>query len=161
MDTRELRNCLGKFATGVTVVTWFGDEGERNGVTVNAFTSVSLDPPLILVSIDRKAKACQGLKGRQFVVNILSGDQEKVAWQFAGRQQPDLDIQWEDSNIGPKLAGALATFECSPWQEYDGGDHVLYVGKVEYFSSKDKEGLVFFKGGFSKTNDGNQLTKKS
>ncbi|WP_240377523.1 flavin reductase family protein [Bacillus piscicola] len=161
MDTRELRNCLGKFATGVTVVTWYGDDGERYGVTVNAFTSVSLDPPLVLVSIDCKARACSALKGRNFVVNVLSHNQEKEAWQFAGRSQPDLQLEWDDALQGPKIKNALAHFECEPWREYEGGDHTLYLGKVAKFSSTDKEGLVFFKGKFSRTNNMDEETMKN
>jgi flavin reductase (DIM6/NTAB) family NADH-FMN oxidoreductase RutF len=151
MDQRELRNCFGKFATGVTVVTWHTDEGERRGITVNSFTSVSLDPPLVLVSIDRKAKACQTLKNRSFVINILSEQQEDIAWQFDGRPQQDLNLQWEDNEIGPKIKGALAHIECLPWAEYDGGDHVLYLGEVKDFYYQDGEGLIFYQGKFLTT----------
>jgi flavin reductase (DIM6/NTAB) family NADH-FMN oxidoreductase RutF len=151
MDQRELRNCFGKFATGVTVVTWKTDQGDRSGITVNSYTSVSLDPPLVLVSIDRKAKACQALKKRPFVINILSDQQESIAWQFAGRPQQDLNIEWEDGEIGPKIKGALAHIECLPWTEYDGGDHVLYLGEVKDFYYRESEGLVFFQGKFLTT----------
>ncbi|TCP28998.1 flavin reductase (DIM6/NTAB) family NADH-FMN oxidoreductase RutF [Scopulibacillus darangshiensis] len=151
MDVRELRNCFGQFATGVTVVTFFGDDGQRCGITVNSFTSVSLDPPLVLVSIDRKTNAYHALKERAFVINILSKSQKSLAWQFAGRKQPGLTIDWENTSIGPKLKGALATIECEPWEEYDGGDHVLYVGKVQNFSYNQGEGLMFFQGKFLRT----------
>jgi flavin reductase (DIM6/NTAB) family NADH-FMN oxidoreductase RutF len=153
MNTRELRNCFGRFATGVTVVTWTGDDEQRYGITVNSFTSVSLDPPLVLISIDRKAKACKGLKGRSFVINVLSADQEALAWQFAGKQQPGLRIEWEDTPIGPKLKNALATIECTPWREYEGGDHILYLGIVQNFSYKVGDGLIFFQGQFFRTKD--------
>lgn len=87
MDTRELRNCFGCFATGVTVITWMNDDGQRRGITVNSFTSVSLDPPLVLISIDKKTKAFEELKNKSFVINILSADQAAYALQFAGRPQ--------------------------------------------------------------------------
>ncbi|PUB11683.1 flavin reductase family protein [Paenisporosarcina sp. OV554] len=150
MDLRELRNCFGQFATGVTVITWKDDQGERHGITVNSFTSVSLDPALVLVSIAKNAKACSGLKNRSFVINVLSESQESYAWQFAGRPDENLVVEWEESNGLPHLKNALATFECIPWAEYEGGDHILYVGKVEDFSYSDEEGLLFFRGKFIK-----------
>lgn len=149
MDTRELRNCFGKFATGVTVVTWKDLDGNRSGITVNSFTSVSLDPALVLISIDRKAKAFDGLKNKSFIVNILSAAQETIAWQFAGRPQEGLEIEWDDTTLGPKIKGALATIECVPWNEYDGGDHVLFVGEVKDFTYENESALTFFGGKFS------------
>lgn len=84
MDTREFRNCLGHFVTGVTVITFQTEKGPH-GITVNSFTSVSLAPPLILISIDRKNKSCTYLKNKSFTVNILKDDQEDVAMHFAGK----------------------------------------------------------------------------
>lgn len=150
MDVRELRNCFGHFATGVTVVTWKTDDSQFHGITVNSFTSVSLEPALVLVSIDKRAKACQALKNRSFVVNILSSQQEAVAWQFAGRPQENLTIEWEETEIGPKIAGALATIECTPWNTYEGGDHVLYIGEIQDFAYEDRDALMFYKGKFLK-----------
>ncbi len=150
MDVRELRNCFGHFATGVTVVTWKTDDSQFHGITVNSFTSVSLEPALVLVSIDKRAKACQALKNRSFVVNILSSQQEAVAWQFAGRPQENLTIEWEETEIGPKIAGALATIECTPWNTYEGGDHVLYIGEIHDFAYEDRDALMFYKGKFLK-----------
>jgi flavin reductase (DIM6/NTAB) family NADH-FMN oxidoreductase RutF len=151
MDTRNLRKCFGKFATGVTVVTWEGENQQKHGITVNSFTSVSLDPPLVLVSIDKKAKANERLKGTPFVINILSSGQQDIAWQFAGKEQHGLQIEWEDSEQGPKIKGSLATIECKPWKEYDGGDHILYVGEVQGYQCEDGNGLVFFQGKFLET----------
>ena len=149
MDIRELRNCFGRFATGVTIITWLDDDGGRHGVTVNSFTSVSLDPALVLISIDNHAKAHNALKNRSFVVNILSALQERHAWQFAGRQQEGLEIEWlDDTENGPRLKGAIATIECTPWAEHEAGDHMLFLGKVENFSYSDEESLLFFKGKF-------------
>ncbi|WP_017381896.1 flavin reductase family protein [Paenisporosarcina sp. TG-14] len=151
MDVRELRNCFGQFATGVTVVTWKDDLGEKHGITVNSFTSVSLEPALVLVSIAKNAKACSALKNRSFAINVLSEYQESYAWQFAGRPDENLVVEWqEDTNRVPRLKDALATFECTSWAEYEGGDHVLYLGKVEDFSYGDADGLLFFRGKFIK-----------
>lgn len=84
-------------------------------------------------------------------MNILASTQENIAWQFAGRPQDDLAINWEDTMIGPKIGGALATIECLPWKEYDGGDHVLFVGEVKEFSYKNESALMFFNGSFLNT----------
>ncbi|MFO7246734.1 MAG: flavin reductase family protein [Thermaerobacter sp.] len=143
MDSRELRNALGRFATGVTVVTCRGED-RPHGLTVNSFTSVSLDPPLVLVSIDRRANAVPYLTGRPFAVNILAAGQEDLAWHFAGRAQPDLEVAWVEGRLCPRLAHSLAYFECSPWRAYDGGDHVLFLGRVEEFAYGQGEPLVFY-----------------
>ncbi|MCP3740227.1 flavin reductase family protein [Rossellomorea sp. BNER] len=160
MDIRDLRNCLGKFATGVTVVTWNSENQQKQGITVNSFTSVSLDPPLVLVSIDKKAKANERMQGKPFVINILSSGQEAIAWQFAGKEQLGLQIDWEESNYGPKIQGSLATIECKPWEEYDGGDHVLYVGEVKNYHYEEGNALVFFQGKFLETNSIDNYVKK-
>lgn len=147
MDTRELRNCFGRFATGVTVVTCRTDTG-NHGITVNSFTSVSLDPPLVLVSIDNRARARTYLEGQPFTVNILTADQKDLALHFAGRPQENLTVPWEEGNLGPRLGGVLAWIECSPWQAYAGGDHVLYLGKVEDFWYGSEDALLFYCGRF-------------
>ena len=140
--TRELRDCLGHFATGVTVVTCEVD-GEKHGATVNSFTAVSLNPPLVLVSLDRRSKACQRLENRPFVVNVLKDDQSDVALHFAGIPAATL-VAWN----GTKLRDALAHIVCAPWRSYDGGDHVLYLGEVEEIEVHRGEPLVFYRGAF-------------
>ncbi|SOC40185.1 flavin reductase family protein [Ureibacillus acetophenoni] len=145
MDTKLLRQTFGKFPTGVTVVTWFDDEG-INGITVNSFTSVSLDPALALVSIDKRAKSLDQMKGRPFTINILSDSQEATAWQFAGRQQEDLQIEWDETGDSPSLVGSAATIYCKPWKEVDAGDHVLYIGEITNFNRTDKQALTFYEG---------------
>lgn len=150
MDLRDLRNCFGQFATGVTVVTWHDDQGNKNGITVNSFTSVSLDPALVLVSIDKNTKAIQALQNRSFVVNILSESQEQHAWQFAGRPQEDFEVEWaKDSAIGPIIKNTVATIQCSPWATYEAGDHLLFVGEVKDYSYKAAKALLFLRGKFS------------
>lgn len=150
IDSRLLRNSLGHFATGVTVVTYEID-GERLGLTLNAFTAVSLDPALILVSLDRRSNASKNLEGRPFVVNILSGGQLPLAMNFAGKPQQDCVIDWYHHAPAqpPRLAGCAGYFECAPWNSYDGGDHILYVGEVRDFAIvPDVEPLLFYGGKF-------------
>jgi flavin reductase (DIM6/NTAB) family NADH-FMN oxidoreductase RutF len=148
MDGRELRNCMGHFATGVTVVTC-DTEGGTHGLTANSFTSVSLDPPLVLVSVDKKTKALEFMKNNNFTVNILKEDQQDTAMHFAGRPLEEPPFEWEKGDLCNRLKSSLAYVECEPWAEYDGGDHVLYVGKVHQFKYNDGSPLAYFCGKFS------------
>ena len=126
-DPRALRRCFGRFQTGVTVVSYHvGDE--IRGATVNSFTSVSMDPPLVLVSLARSTQACAALEDVPFAINVLRSDQLDVAFQFAGRARPRLSVKWDTAasdDDPPTLADAVAVFRCRPWRRYDGGDHVL------------------------------------
>jgi flavin reductase (DIM6/NTAB) family NADH-FMN oxidoreductase RutF len=155
MDLREVRRCFGRFATGVTVVTFATPEGPH-GITVNSFTSVSLEPPLVLVSIDRKTKSHDQLANASFVVNILADDQEAIAWQFAGRPQEGLAMEWEETPQGPRIKGTIGHLECKPWRAYDGGDHTLYLGEVTHFAHRSGDGLGFFGGKFFTAIDPNK-----
>ncbi|MPY77759.1 MAG: flavin reductase [Actinophytocola sp.] len=150
MDTRSLRRCLGRFATGVTVVT-YRMATEARGATVNAFTSVSLDPPLVLVSLARSTRACSALDGREFAVNVLRADQRDVALRFAGRHDSSLRIDWDPAGPGevPTLADAIAVIRCLPWRRYDGGDHVLQLGEVVTVETRDGDPLIFGDGSFT------------
>ncbi|HZJ06507.1 MAG TPA: flavin reductase family protein [Nocardioidaceae bacterium] len=147
-DPLLLRRCLGHFATGVTVITCDGD-GESHGATVNAFSAVSLEPPLVMVSVDRKTRICKYLEDKPFTVNVLEKPQDQVALHFAGKPMSD-DPRWEqtDPDLAPQLSGSLATISCTPWRSYDGGDHVLYLGEVQKFASTGAEPLVFYLGAF-------------
>jgi flavin reductase (DIM6/NTAB) family NADH-FMN oxidoreductase RutF len=147
MDPRELRNAFGCFATGVTVVTCENDEGLAHGATVNAFTAVSLDPPLAQVTLGRTSKACQFLDGKPFAVNILAHDQLDVAWHFAGRPA-DQAPTWVEGPTAPLLAGAATTISCRPWRTYDGGDHLIVIGEVESVDITDRAPLLFHGGQF-------------
>ncbi|MGM8214681.1 flavin reductase family protein [Bacillaceae bacterium W0354] len=148
MDLKDLRNCFGHFATGVTVITCVND-GEKHGLTANSFTSVSLDPPLVLVSIDRNTKALEKLKDNRFIVNVLHHDQKDTAMHFAGRPLNDEPFEWELSEYGYKIKNCLAYIECEPWAEYPGGDHVLFLGEVKAFNYSEGEPLTFYRGKFS------------
>ncbi|MBF4501001.1 flavin reductase family protein [Savagea sp. SN6] len=149
MDVREFRNCMGRFATGVTVVTCKKEDG-YHGFTANSFTSVSLNPPLILVSVDKKTKAAEYLRNNSFAVNILQEDQHAVAMHFAGRPNEDQLFDWHESLHTVKLDRALAHIECTPWAEYDGGDHVLFLGEVQDFTYTTAPALTYYAGQFSK-----------
>lgn len=144
--SHHFRGSLGRFATGVAIVTFDGVT-KRHGITVNSFTSVSLEPPLVLVSIARKTRAHDELAGRPFSVNILGAEQEALARHFAG--QPGIEPQWVEGAVAPRLSRVLAFFECTPWAAYDGGDHTLYVGEVVDFGYRSGDALAFASGRFT------------
>ncbi|MER1959228.1 MAG: flavin reductase family protein [Solibacillus sp.] len=150
MDGNLLRKAFGKFPTGVTVVTWFDGDG-INGITVNSFTSVSLEPPLALVSIDKKANSYEQLQNKPFTINVLADDQEAIAWQFAGRPQEGLNILWNEEGDSPSIDGASGYFKCKQWQQYDAGDHVLFVGEITAFDHQSGNSLTFFEGKMGST----------
>ncbi|MGE3257131.1 MAG: flavin reductase family protein [Pseudonocardia sp.] len=147
LDARAFRTCLGQYATGVAVVTYEGEDGPR-GATINSFTSVSMDPPLVLVSFARPTTTARLLVDRPFVVNVLSSNQLDVALQFAGRPQPALQVPWSPSAEVPRLLGGVAWLQCRPWATYDGGDHQLFVGEVVHHDSRHGEPLLFHRGQF-------------
>ena len=144
-----LRGCLGRFATGVAVVTFIEPEGGRHGITVNSFTSVSIDPPLILVALQRTVRSHNLLRSRCFTVNVLGSEQRELALHFAGKPRPSLEPGWADGEHAPRLAGSLCYFECGPWAEYDGGDHTLFLGEVRRFDYRDGDALGFVNGQFT------------
>jgi flavin reductase (DIM6/NTAB) family NADH-FMN oxidoreductase RutF len=146
-DPVNLRHCFGQFATGVAVVTYAVD-GEPRGVTVNSFTSVSMDPPLVLVAVGRQAKAATGLESARFVVNVLALDQLDVAQHFAGRPQPGLAVPWDEDARTPRLRGCIARFECVPWEAISAGDHILFVGRVIEHERREAAALLFHGGQF-------------
>jgi flavin reductase (DIM6/NTAB) family NADH-FMN oxidoreductase RutF len=147
METRELRNAFGRFATGVTVVTCTNEEGDPHGATVNAFTAVSLEPALAQVTLGRTSKACQFLAGKPFAINVLAAHQLDVAWHFAGRPA-DQAPTWVDGPTAPLLEGAATTISCQPWRTYDGGDHLIVIGEVEQVEITDRDPLLFHGGQF-------------
>jgi flavin reductase (DIM6/NTAB) family NADH-FMN oxidoreductase RutF len=147
IDPRELRNTFGRFATGVTVVTCRAKDGTPHGATVNAFTAVSLEPPLAQVTLTRSSRAAQYLEDAPFTINILAQDQLDAAWHFAGRPLPR-PPEWQLDGDVPVLVGNAATLECLPWKMYDGGDHVIVVGEVRKLEITEREPLLFFGGKF-------------
>ena len=149
---RDFRDALGLFATGVAVITGMTGQGARLGATVSSFTSVSLDPPLVLFSIGRSARAFPAWEAiKTFAVNILAEEQSATSKRFARA----LTDKWEDvehrfgANGSPLLCGALACLECTCYAKYDGGDHVIFVGHVDAMTvraASDARPLVFFGG---------------
>jgi flavin reductase (DIM6/NTAB) family NADH-FMN oxidoreductase RutF len=132
-DARTFRNALGSFATGVTVVTSIGPDGEPLGFTANSFNSVSLDPPLVLFSLDRGAYSLKAFEAAGlFAINVLSEEQESLSSAFArGRANKWDGVRYEAWETGcPILLDALANFECKTTSMHDGGDHVIFVGRV-------------------------------
>jgi flavin reductase (DIM6/NTAB) family NADH-FMN oxidoreductase RutF len=148
IDPLAFRQALGQFAAGVAIITAKADT-QLVGLTVNSFNSVSLDPPLILFSITRASRSLNGLlHAPAFAVNILSRDQESLSNHFA-RSHADkwLEVAHTVGHYGaPLLSGVLAHFECTPYANYDGGDHVIMVGRVVRFALNDAgEPLVYFR----------------
>jgi len=149
-DSRAFRQALGLFPTGVAVVTACGDEGHPMGITVNSFTSVSLEPPLVLWCIDRKSDR-HGVFTRSpvFVINILGTAHEEMSSRLAKQGSHRLDgIALLDSAVGPPaLADALAVFECRRHAQHKAGDHTILIGEVERFGVRSAGApLVFFRG---------------
>jgi flavin reductase (DIM6/NTAB) family NADH-FMN oxidoreductase RutF len=154
-DNRQLRKAFGDFATGVTVVTVGGRE--PHGMTANSFTSVSLDPPLVLVCVDRQAAMHERLRDTgTFAVSILSCAQENVARHFANRLRPTGPAEFD--NVGwqpgpatgaPLIEGALAHLECRLWRTYAGGDHTIFTGElVDLRRYGDDDPMLFLQGRF-------------
>ena len=152
-DARDFRRTLGQFPTGVTIVTTRSAEDKPIGVTASSFNSVSVDPPLILWSIDKKSFSCPIFTEAEFfAVNVLSRDQMDLSNKFAGRGEDKFAGVEYDSGLGgaPLLPNSAAQFECRTWQVYEGGDHLIMVGEV--VSYRRDEGclpLVFSRGGYA------------
>ena len=150
LDSREFRNALGRFATGICVITANPEGYEPFGMTVNSFASVSLEPPLVLWSLQNNSECYPAFAAaRHFAVNVLANDQLALSNQYAKKASHTLNP--EHFRIGrsgtPVLRGALTSFECETWQRYDGGDHVSLVGKVlEVTSRPTGKPLLFFSG---------------
>jgi len=142
---RELRDALGSFATGVCIVTARAGNGRNIGLTCNSFTSVSLDPPLVLWSLSRRSGILVDfMEARHFVVNVLSANQESLSRRFASHLDRFSEVPCVDSACGaPLIAGACAHFECSAEHVWDGGDHVIFVGRVIHHSHSDAEPLLY------------------
>jgi flavin reductase (DIM6/NTAB) family NADH-FMN oxidoreductase RutF len=152
-DPRAFRNALSNFGTGVTVVTTTTENGDALGMTASSFNSVSLDPPLVLWSIDNGANGVEAFsQAKHFCVNVLAADQSDISNQFA-RSGDDkfAGVAFEEGLGGSrKIKGAIAQFECSTWEVYPGGDHKIIVGRVEKFSTDEGEALMFVQGGYAK-----------
>jgi flavin reductase (DIM6/NTAB) family NADH-FMN oxidoreductase RutF/DNA-binding MarR family transcriptional regulator len=147
-DQRGFRRALGQFATGVAVMTTrIGDK--LAGMTANSFTSVSLDPPLVLWSLELRAQSLPVFReASHFAVNVLAADQVALSTRFA-RPSPDkfAAAEWKPGRSGvPLLSGVAAQFECAKEKEHEGGDHIILVGRVEHYARFEREVLLFAHG---------------
>ena len=153
-DARDFRNALGCFPTGVCLVTALAPDGARVGMTANSFSSVSLDPPMVLWSLSRKASSAAVFRDAEyFAINVLAvGDEELSAHfaksgadkftRFAARFAPGV-------GGAPVLDGAAATFECHSRHRYYGGDHIIVIGVVERYAYREAAPLVFQGGRYA------------
>ncbi|HEY4941776.1 MAG TPA: flavin reductase family protein [Rhizomicrobium sp.] len=149
-DLRAFRNALGSFPTGVAVVTTSASAEHHLGITVNSFTSVSLDPPLVLWCMDKKSDRYHAFtKARSYTVSILGTEHREVSARLATQGNHSLDgIALLATKLGPPaLADALAIFECEAEAMHEAGDHAILIGRVVHFSRHDDGApLVFFRG---------------
>lgn len=151
LDVASLRKAFGRFATGVTVVTARQPDGTPRGFTANSFTSVSMDPPLLLVCIGKSAASLDTfLQAGTFAVNILAESQKDVSGLFASRRPDKFETcAWRPGPAGtPLVEGALAWFECSRHDAVDAGDHVILIGRITRFDHADGNPLGFYQGGY-------------
>jgi flavin reductase (DIM6/NTAB) family NADH-FMN oxidoreductase RutF len=151
IEQQLFRRVCGKYATGITVLTVFDVDAGAQGMTANSFTSVSLDPPMILVCIDRKASILSYfVAGTRFAINVLHEDQKELSTCFA-RTGPDRfqGIEWlPGQNGSPILSDVLATLECSVSQMVEAGDHVVVIGEVFHATWRDGQPLIYFNSSY-------------
>ncbi|WP_210471687.1 flavin reductase family protein [Sporosarcina sp. 6E9] len=139
---------MGNYPTGVTVVTAFDENNEPMGLTVNSFASVSLEPLLILWSINNGAGSYNDfLKTDKFAVNILASDQADLCTLFSSKVEDRFGVcDWEKSELNlPVLAGSLATLQCKVYKKVDAGDHTIMIGEVLDIHNEEKEPLLYHK----------------
>jgi flavin reductase (DIM6/NTAB) family NADH-FMN oxidoreductase RutF len=148
MDDRLFRNAMGKFATGVTVITT-EVEGNAHGMTANAFMSVSLNPKLVVISIGNKAKMLERIQqSKKYAVSFLTESQKEVSMQFAGQIKEEREFEFDYLNELPVIKNALGNLTCNVVAEYEAGDHTMFVGEVTELrlTEEDAEPLLFFQG---------------
>jgi flavin reductase (DIM6/NTAB) family NADH-FMN oxidoreductase RutF len=145
---REFRKALGRFATGVTVVSAL-QNGKVHAMTANSFVSVSLDPPLLLVSLDNRSHMHQILPSvGRYGISVLAEHQKKLSDHFAGRSIGDTNIRFTNRAGATLLEGALAHFVVKVFDTHPVGDHTLYVGFVEDFEYREDRPLLFYAGDY-------------
>lgn len=152
VDQAQFRQLLGRFATGVTVITARDADGRPHGMTANSLASVSLEPPLVLLSIDHQAAMHALLiAAPTFAVNILASNQETLSRRFAQDREARFDgIGYQESLGGLILLdGALAHLECERAATHPAGDHTILVGRVVAGSAGDGRPLCYFRGGYA------------
>ncbi|OPA90991.1 flavin oxidoreductase [Pseudomonas fluorescens] len=162
-DPRAFRRALGNFATGVTVVTAADAAGRKVGVTANSFNSVSLDPPLVLWSLDKRSNSHEVFEqASHFAVNVLAADQIDLSNNFA-RPKDDrfAEIEYQPGEGGaPVFADCSARFHCENYQQVDGGDHWIMIGKVVAFDDFGRAPLLYHQGAYSMVLPHTRMTKR-
>lgn len=151
IDPSAFRATLGRFASGITVITARDADGVDVGMTVSAFSSLSLDPPLVLVCIDRAASVGPVLETvESFGVNVLSDEQEAISRRFAERDVDRFNgVAYTRGHSGvPLLDGALAQLECRVTERHPGGDHTILIGAVESVEIHEGNPLLYYRGGY-------------
>jgi flavin reductase (DIM6/NTAB) family NADH-FMN oxidoreductase RutF len=153
IDPQELRRVMGHFATGVTVITTRDKAGVPYGLTANAFLSLSLNPPLVLISVDKSAQCYSCFKRENsFTVNFLGEDQEDVSRRFATKGIDKFaGLKWHEGvNGAAVLDGVLGYVECKIRRCVDGGDHTIVVGEILHADAAGERPLLFFKGKYQR-----------
>jgi flavin reductase (DIM6/NTAB) family NADH-FMN oxidoreductase RutF len=156
-ESKQFRRALGQFATGVTIITTLSESGEPMGFTANSFSSVSLDPPLVLWSLGLGASSLALFTASShYAVNVLASEQIDLSRRFSSKSLPAErrfdGIAWSAGKSGvPILADTCAWFECSNRSRYEEGDHVIFVGAVEQQGFSVREPLIFQNGGYHMT----------
>lgn len=150
IDQNSFRNVLSSFATGITVITAFAEDGRPLGLTANSFTSVSLEPPLVLWCLDYQTESCDDfVRAENFSVHVLHAEQQNTSDIFARRNGKKFDeINWQNSDYDtPVLDDYLSCLHCRTEHQYEGGDHVIIVGRVLGLElPKEKPPLIYYQG---------------
>lgn len=153
VDEYRFRSVLSRFASGVTIVTAVDSDGADHGITVSAFSSLSLEPPLILACIDH-ATVMHGVlaTATAFTVNVLAADQEELARKFSDPDNDRFDGAsfTHGSNGAATLTGVAAHLECALTHRFEGGDHTVLVGRVEAAEASDLQPLLYYRGGYAR-----------
>jgi len=150
-DQMTFRRAMGAFATGITIMTTVDHEGGQgvHGMTANSFTSVSLDPPLVMVAVDKRARMHDLVQqSKVFGVSVLNATQEAISRHFAGRPSADVDasLRYEHVDGVALLEDSLMSVACRLWAQYEGGDHTLFVGEVTQLRQQEGEPLLYLRG---------------
>lgn len=158
LDQRQFRNALGCFASGIVVATGTMPDGTGTGVTISAFSSLSLDPPLILFCLGRQAQCLPAfVKGRAFAINVLSDQQKDMSIHFAAKQTDKMKGVKVNAgkNGAPLLSGCLAHLECECADVVEGGDHLIVIGRVDDLSyAQGGQPLLYYRGSYGSLANG-------
>ncbi len=151
INSEDFRNALSRFASGVTVVTTKDAEGNKHGITVSAFSSVSLEPPLVLICIENSAGSVYAFReSEMFVVNVLNRDQIELSERFASQLTDKFTGVDFDINIDgiPVISNCLANISCRVRNIYEGGDHTIFIGEVETADINEGDPIIYFRSDY-------------